>query len=142
MNKKYLYIRGTIAAVVGVLSALAFMGVFYPVQIFDVQLTALLQRVLVDFSLFAGILLTGLSVVTFLFGRVYCSTLCPLGLFQEFLMLLFRRKIPVQDNKPYKYFVAAIVFGTLIAGTACLVRLIPILYLVQLSAELALGCLF
>ena len=124
MNKKYLYIRGTIAAMVGVLSVLAFMGVFYPVQIFDVQLTALLQRVLVDFSLFAGILLTGLSVVTFLFGRVYCSTLCPLGLFQEFLMLLFRRKIPVQDNKPYKYFVAAIVFGTLIAGTVCLVRLV------------------
>ena len=124
MNKKYLYIRGTIAAVVGVLSILAFTGLFYPVQIFDVQLSALLQRVLVDFSLFAGILLVGLMVITFLFGRVYCSTLCPLGLFQEFLMLLFRRKIPVQKNEPYKYFLAAIAFGTLIGGTICLVRLI------------------
>ena len=80
MNKKYLYIRGAVAAVIGILSVLAFMGLFYPVQIFDVQLTPLLQRVLVDFSLFAGILSAGLLVITFLFGRVYCSTLCPLGL--------------------------------------------------------------
>lgn len=124
MNKKYLYIRTTIAAVVGVLSVLAFMGLFYPLQIFDVQLTALLQRVLVDFPLFAGILLAGLLLLTLLFGRVYCSTLCPLGLFQEFLMLLFRRKVPTEKNRPYKYFLAAVVFGALIGGTVCLVRLI------------------
>lgn len=124
MNKKYRYLRGIVAVIVGVLSVLAFMGLFYPVQIFDVQLTALLQRVLVDFSLFTGILLAGLLVVTFLFGRIYCSTLCPLGLYQEFLMLLFHRKVPVQKNKPYKYFLAAITFGALVGGTAYLVRLI------------------
>lgn len=124
MNKKYLYIRGAVAAVIGILSVLAFMGLFYPVQIFDVQLTPLLQRVLVDFSLFAGILSAGLLVITFLFGRVYCSTLCPLGVFQEFLMLLFRRKVPTEKKRPYKYFLAAAVFGALIGGTVCLVRLI------------------
>lgn len=124
MNKKYRYLRGIVAVIVGVLSVLAFMGLFYPVQIFDVQLTALLQRALVDFSLFTGILLAGLLVVTFLFGRIYCSTLCPLGLYQEFLMLLFHRKVPVQKNKPYKYFLAAITFGALVGGTAYLIRLI------------------
>lgn len=124
MNKKYRYLRGVIAVIVGVLSVLAFAGMFYPVQIFDVQLTALLQRALVDFSLFTGILLAGLLIVTFLFGRIYCSTLCPLGLYQEFLMLLFRRKVSVQKNKPYKYFLAAITFGALVGGTAYLVRLI------------------
>lgn len=53
MNKKYLYIRTTIAAVVGVLPFWHLWDCFYPLQIFDVQLTALLQRVLVDFPLFA-----------------------------------------------------------------------------------------
>lgn len=124
MNKKYRYIRGGIAIVVGILSVLAFMGLFYPVQIFDVQLTALLQRNLVDFSFFAGILLALLLLITAVFGRVYCSTLCPLGLYQELLMLVFRRKISVQKNRPYKYFLAAIVLGALIGGTVILVRLI------------------
>lgn len=124
MNKKYRYLRGVVAVIVGALSVLAFAGMFYPMQIFDVQLTALLQRALVDFSLFTGIFLAGLLVVTFLFGRIYCSTLCPLGLYQEFLMLLFRRKVPVQKNKPYKYFLAAITFGALVGGTAYLIRLI------------------
>ena len=123
MNKMYRYLRGGIAAAAGMM-ILALAGVFYPVKVFDVQLTALLQRVLVDFSLAAGILLAGLLLLTFLFGRVYCSTLCPLGLFQELLMLLLRRKVPTEKNRPYKYFLAAAVFGALIGGTACLVRLI------------------
>lgn len=122
--KKLLYVRLFIAAVIGVLSVLAFGGLFYPVKIFDVQFTALLQRALVDFSLTAGILLAGLLLVTFLFGRIYCSALCPLGLYQEFLMLVFRRKVSVQKSRPYKYFFAAAVFGALIGGTVCLVRLI------------------
>lgn len=124
MNKMYRYLRGGIAAAAGMMMILALAGVFYPVKVFDVQLTALLQRVLVDFSLAAGILLAGLLLLTFLFGRVYCSTLCPLGLFQELLMLLLRRKVPAEKNRPYKYFLAAAVFGALIGGTACLVRLI------------------
>lgn len=124
MNKKYRYIRGTIAVIAGILSVLAFTGLFYPIKIFDIQFTALLQRVLIDFSLFAGILLGGLFAVTLLFGRIYCSTLCPLGLYQELLMLVFRRKVPIQKNRPYKYFLAVIVFGTLIGGTISLIRLI------------------
>lgn len=124
MNKVYRYLRGGIAVAAGVMMILALAGVFYPVKIFDIQLTALLQRVLVDFSLAAGILLAGLLLLTLVFGRVYCSTLCPLGLFQELLMLLLRRKVPAEKNRPYKYFFAAAVFGALIGGTACLVRLI------------------
>ncbi len=103
---------------------MAFAGLFYPIQVFDVQLTALLQRVLVDFSLFAAVLLVALLIISLLFGRIYCSMLCPLGLYQEFLMLLLRRRVPVQKNRPYKYFLAAVVFGALIGGTAFLVRLI------------------
>ncbi len=124
MNKFYRYLRGGLAVVVGIMAVLAFAGLFYPIQVFDVQLTALLQRVLVDFSLFAAVLLVALLIISLLFGRIYCSMLCPLGLYQEFLMLLLRRRVPVQKNRPYKYFLAAVVFGALIGGTAFLVRLI------------------
>lgn len=124
MNKSYRYIRGGIAVIIGSLSVLAFAGYICPFKIFDIQLTALLQRVLVDFSLFAVTLLAGVLIITLLFGRIYCSTLCPLGLFQELLMLIFRRLTIPQKSRPYKYFLAAVVFGALIGGTVCLIRLI------------------
>lgn len=123
MNKTYL-LRICLAIVVAVLSILGILGVFYPFKIFDVQVAALLQRVLVDFSLFAGILLLGIIVLTLLFGRVYCSVLCPLGLLQEGFALIFRRKNVALKNWSYKYFIAAIVFGAMLGGTVYLVRLI------------------
>ena len=123
MNKSYV-LRIGIASIVAVLSILAFGGIFYQIKVFDIQLVALLQRVLIDFSLFAFIFLLGLFLLTFLFGRFYCSTLCPLGILQEFLMFVFRRKNSLKKNLPYKYFIAALVLGFLIGGTAFLVRLI------------------
>ena len=41
MNKMYRYLRGGIAAAAGMMMILALAGVFYPVKVFDVQLTAL-----------------------------------------------------------------------------------------------------
>lgn len=124
MNKIYRYLRAGIAVLVGTLSVLAFAGTFYPVKIFDIQFSALLQRFFIDFSVAANVLLALLLLLTFIFGRIYCSTLCPFGLYQELLMLLFRRKKQTQKNYPYKYFLAALLFGTLIGGTAFLLRLI------------------
>ena len=68
MNK-YRYLRAGAAVIIGILSVSAFAGLFYPLKIFDLQLTALLQRVLVDFSLFAVILAAALVFFTFLFNR-------------------------------------------------------------------------
>ena len=116
------YVRAGAAVLVGVLSVAAVMGQFYPIKIFDVQLVALLQRVLVDFSFFAVFLLAGMFLLTFLFGRVYCPVLCPLGLWQEFFMLFSRRKILMQRSHAFKYFLAAVVFGALVGGSAFLVR--------------------
>lgn len=59
MNK-YRYLRAGAAVIIGILSVSAFAGLFYPLKIFDLQPTALLQRVLVDFSLFAVILAAAL----------------------------------------------------------------------------------
>ena len=122
--KKIRYIRGSIALLAGILFVLAFAGQFYPLKIFDLQLVALVQRVVTDFSLTAVILLCGLLLLTLFLGRIYCSTLCPLGLLQEGLMMLFRRRGSYHADKPYKYFIAAIVWGSLVGGTVWLMRLI------------------
>lgn len=124
MNKTYFRIRCIIAWVTGMLCFLAFFSAFYPVKIFDLQLTALLQRFLVDVSLTAAILLSALLLLTLFFGRVYCSTLCPFGLLQEFLMLFFRRRTGFRQNRPAKYFLAAVFFGVLLGGTVAVIRLI------------------
>ena len=123
MNKTYFRIRCIIAWVTGILCFLAFFSAFYPVKIFDLQLTALLQRFLVDVSLTAAILLSALLLLTLFFGRVYCSTLCPFGLLQEFLMLFFRRRTGYRQNRPAKYFLAAVFFGMLLGGTVAVIRL-------------------
>lgn len=140
MNKLYRYGRYFIAAIIGILSVLAFTGLFYPLNIFDIQFSALLQRTIVDFSLVAGILFGGLLLITFLFGRIYCSTLCPLGILQEVLMLIFRRRVPLQKSRPYKYFLAAVVFGTLLGGSILLLRLIdPYTIFGSAASGIALG---
>ena len=125
-NKICRYVRILTAAVIGILAILAFAGIFYPVRIFDLQVSALAQRVIIDFSLAAALLFAGVLLLTLLFGRIYCSTLCPFGLLQEFLSFAFRRKnLPqYRKSRSYKYFIAVVVFGTLIGGTAYLIRLI------------------
>lgn len=50
-----------------------------------------LQLVPALLSLNLGVLL-GLAVVTLVLGRVYCSILCPLGLFQDVVARLARRR--------------------------------------------------
>ncbi|MCI7420356.1 MAG: 4Fe-4S binding protein [Alphaproteobacteria bacterium] len=125
MSKFLRYTRAGFAVAAVVLIILAVWAPFYPLQIFDVQLTPLLQRIVTGFSVTALCLFSGLILLTLVFGRIYCSTLCPLGLYQEFLMLIFRRKRKnfVQKNYPYKYFLAALFFGILLGGSAYVARL-------------------
>ena len=90
--KKLYKIRLIIAGIIGILSILAFCGVIYPVKILDIQFAALLQRSIIDFSWIALGLFIGIIIITLLFGLLYCSTICPFGILQEFASLLFRRK--------------------------------------------------
>ena len=101
------------------------LGFFYPIKLFDINIAPLIQRILTEFTLIAGILLGFIFILTAVFGRIYCSTLCPLGLFQELCLLLFhRKKLPSQKNRHLKYFLAAISFGTLFGGTVFVLRLL------------------
>lgn len=126
MKKAYL-IRLSIAGIVGILTILAIYGI-YPLHIMDLQFTAVLQRAIFDFSWIAAGIAAGIVIVTLLFGRFYCSTICPFGILQEFVALLFQKKGGIQknlpQNLPLKYFIAALTFGAMIGGSALIIRYI------------------
>lgn len=124
-NKTIQRLRFFSAFLVAIIYIAGFLGLFYPIKLFDINIAPLIERTLSDFTLSAGIMLILIFLSTFLFGRIYCSTLCPLGLFQEFCLFLFQhKKLPQQKNRPAKYFIAALTFGTLFGGTACIMRYI------------------
>lgn len=124
-NKRIQKLRILIATCAIILYLAGFLGFFYPIKLFDINIAPLIQRVLVDFTILTGILLISLFIITAIFGRIYCSTLCPLGLFQELCLLLFHRnKLPKQKNLILKYFILSISFGTLLGGTCYILKFI------------------
>ncbi len=121
-NKGFYYLRVALSTIVAVLAVLAFSGYFYELEIFDGQFVALVQRLLVDWSWVAAVLLLIIIAVTLFAGRFYCAVVCPLGILQEFLMWIFRRKKAAMKNRPCKYWLAILLFGLLGGGTVVLLR--------------------
>ena len=127
-HKILIYGRYAIAIMFLVLCGLAFFKHIYPLKIFDVQFTASLQSGIVSGVGIGFILFVALIVITLLFGRVYCGAFCPLGLYQEFLSVLFKPfhrkgKFIVMKHYVFAYFFAAILFGLLFGGTVVVLRL-------------------
>ncbi|MBQ8476438.1 4Fe-4S binding protein [bacterium] len=127
--KKYFYkIRLTAAAI---LLAAAIIGVlgFYPLPVMHIEFTPLLERNITNFTFLTLISLAVLLVITLLFGRFYCSTLCPFGILQEFVNLIYNKikgkKLPnieYIELNPVKYYILALCFGTLIGTSALVIR--------------------
>lgn len=64
-------------------------------------------------------------VVTFIFGRIYCSSVCPLGTLQDIFLRLPRMTSKMKARRPFRYSpglttlrlsMLIIVFGAIIAG--------------------------
>lgn len=61
-------------------------------------------------------------VLTFLFGRIYCSTVCPVGTFQDIFLRLrkcikpFRKPFRYRPSSPMRYYILAIYIFCLLAG--------------------------
>jgi len=129
MKKAYL-IRIGIITIIGILAILAIFGFMYPVKIMNLQFGAVFEKVFVDFSIPALIILLGLVAFTFVFGRLYCSTICPFGILQEGFDILYKKiakkkkKNPPQKNYKYKYIGAFVVFSVLIGGSTVLIKYI------------------
>ncbi len=70
-------------------------------------------------------------VLTYLFGRIYCSTICPLGIFQDvisWLSIKFRRKKwPYKFTKPHnilRYSILALTAVVMVSGSILLLSLL------------------
>ena len=60
-------------------------------------------------------------LATFLFGRFYCSIICPLGFLQEIIALLARRKAyPDKNRRILRYGIAGLVFACFATGSMIL----------------------
>ena len=117
--------RIIISIIVLILTILGISAIFYPVSFLDIQFIPLLQRVLVDFSAMAVILLCILILFTLLFGRLYCSIICPWGIIQEIISLIRgKNKEKQRLNLPFKYFISFLTIGMMIGGSSVLIRYI------------------
>jgi len=122
--KKHAYkIRLALALAVFITAVLGIYGI-YSFKVLDVQFAALFQRALAASSVSALVLLFGAVLITIIFGRFYCSLLCPFGIMQELAALVLRRKKKNRKtaNYPVKHFICALSFGALFAGSAVIIR--------------------
>lgn len=82
-----------------------------------VQFAPALMSCLAVFSLGAFLTVLGIALLTFCFGRFYCAFICPLGILQDLIGFLSRRKGGRSSNlRKTRYAIAGVVFGMLIAG--------------------------
>jgi len=68
--------------------------------LFNSQFIPTILRIAETFSLGAVLVLALLVIGTLLFGRVYCSLLCPLGVLQDIVSRLLRLGRPGRRNSP------------------------------------------
>ncbi len=85
---------------------------------------------LIQFLKFGGIAAIGFIVVfllTLLFGRIYCSALCPLGIFQDFISRIRIKRPRFKYLKPWnwiRYSLLAVVASFAISGWLFLLNLL------------------
>jgi len=84
-------VRRTIAIVLWLLSTLSLLGIFRVAWVGRIQLVPALLAINV------GILVL-LAIVTLVFGRVYCSVICPMGILQDLVGWLSRRVRPAANR--------------------------------------------
>ena len=126
MKKKAYIIRLSVACIVFIMCVLALFG-FYLIPFLNLEFVPVIRRFFVDFSLISAIFLIFSIVMTIIFGRIYCSVLCPFGILQEIFSLIYLKFKKVNTTSKifrYRYLLTALVFGCLAGGSAFLIRYI------------------
>lgn len=128
-NKILVYGRLLVAISFFILCGLAFLGKIYPLKIFDMQFVSALQSGIIYATIVSLVPLVVVIVLTLIFGRIYCSTFCPLGIYQEILMFLFKpfyKKSRQHSSRhfPFAYWGAVVLFGILGGGTVIWLRMV------------------
>ena len=106
-------IRIAVAAIVFILICLAFAGLMtQATALLKIQAAPSLMKTIAAFSTGALATCIVILLVTFLFGRFYCSVVCPLGIAQDIAAFIFRRK--GKPLPPHLAFPRAIALGVVI----------------------------
>ena len=106
-------IRMAVAAIVFILICLAFSGLMpQATALLKIQAAPSLMKTIAAFSTGALATCIVILLVTFLFGRFYCSVVCPLGIAQDIAAFIFRRK--GKPLPPHLAFPRAIALGVVI----------------------------
>ena len=121
MSKAPRRIRIVVAVVVFIIMALGFAGKLPLLP----QLGPAILRLIATGALTAAAWVFGFVALTFLFGRFYCAVLCPLGMLQDFIVWLSRRKGATRKNLPLlRYTILVSTTGLLAAGSVIGAKLI------------------
>ena len=116
--KKFRLMRIAAAALVFVVMLAAFVGaVKWAAKVPHGEFAPALLRCCAAFSLGALATVAVLVLATWLFGRFYCACLCPLGIWQDIVGGISRRKGRIEKNLAVvRYVIAGVVFGMLAGG--------------------------
>jgi ferredoxin len=109
--------RVFIPAVVIVISLFAFTPGFEILSKFFIfQIGPDIFRLFASFSYCVLAVVAAMLLLTFLFGRFYCSFLCPLGILQEILCFVLKKKAAAFKNFTYLRYAAALISFMLLFG--------------------------
>jgi len=125
-------LRQTIAAIYFTLFAFTFIDFsnYLPEKFINWLLYLQFTPSVLKFIKVGGLLATGFIVVlilTFLFGRVYCSVLCPLGILQDLMARIRAKRARYKYLKPWniiRYSSLVIVVITALAGSLFLLYML------------------
>ena len=106
------------AAIFMLLSGFAFSSFGgFVAPLLHVQFGPVLMKCFAAFSFGSLAIVLGLVLITFLFGRFYCSVMCPFGILQDIIGFVSRRKAKALPNfRKTRHAIAGIVFGLLSCG--------------------------
>lgn len=121
---KYLYkIRLSIAVLIFIITVFSFLGYIFSYKIFNLYIINTIKNIQLDVSVFYIDILVLFLLLSLLFGRLYCSLICPIGFLQE-IILFFRLKKSNKylKNNYLKYIFTSILWGSFIGGSVFLLK--------------------
>lgn len=117
--------RFAVATVIFAALTAAFFGAGHFLPFLKLQFGAVFDRLFLSYGHSALFAVMGILLTALLFGRFYCSVLCPFGYLQDLIAFIFRRKGKIEKNRPFlRYGIALVCIGLLAAGSSIGVRIL------------------
>ena len=123
-NKKPYIVRLSVAAIIFVITILAFIPNFKPAAyLLQFNLGAAAAKLIADFSVITLSIVLINILLAFFFGRFYCSVICPFGILQDIIGSMFRRKSGASKNLYYiRYGIFVLTLAAMFAGVTGVLR--------------------